>query len=646
MSEPAAKRLPEVDDFLDVKVVSDVQVDPPGRRVAFVVAGSTVEKGEPSPVSNIWLLDVDGGDPRQITHGNWTDDLPRWSPDGSMLAFRSDRARRGTGQLYLLRSWGEALPLHQFDAGVTAIHWSPVGDRIAVIAPDAPHGAPGSEAATRREQGDDRVLFEEEHPYGRVWLVDPESGEARCVTDGPFHVWEIAWSPDGASLAAIISDLPYQWSWYRSRLARIDLRDGSVHELYAPERQLTRPAWSPDGRWIAAISSTWSDPGMTGGDLFVVPAGGGEARDLTAGQLRSHFTAHWRPDSGSLVSAALERNRAAVCEVGLDGETETFWRDELAFAAYDMTASASGRVVAAAIAGPTRPAEVYIGRVDGDGPVVWTRRTNFNAPFADLQMAPVETVGWTAKDGTPIEGLLARPLGGASGPVPLVVMIHGGPTSSWSYGLRGGGFGGLVQMLATRGIAVLMPNPRGSTGWGLAFAEANHGDMGGEDLNDILAGVDHCVQAGIADAERLGIAGWSYGGYLTAWAITQTARFRAAIAGASITNWYSFHGGTNIPAFDEIFFGTDPYSLQGPYASRSPIFYVDTARTPTLFLHGEQDPCCPVGQAYEMTRGLRSRGVEAQCVVYPREGHGIRERRHQQDVLERSLAWFVERLSL
>lgn len=642
MSGPASGQPLEIDDFLAMKVLGDSQVDPAGRRVAFVVADAFVEKGEPSPVSRIWLVDREG-EPVQITHGPGSDDLPRWSPDGRLLAFRSDRARRGTGQLYLLRDLGEAEPLRRFDAGIADIRWSPDGSRIAVIAPDAPYGAPQSETARRREEGDDPTLFEEMHAFARVWLVDVASGEARCLTTGSMHLWELAWSPDGRALAAIVSDLPYAWSWYRARLVRIDADDGSVRDLYASKRQLTRPAWSPDGRWVAVVSSTWSDPGMTGGAAVVVPALGGAARDLTGDQPRSHLALHWLPDSTGLVAATTEEGRAAVCEVGLDGETETRWREEWAFAAYDMTASVDGRVLAAVISRPTAPAELFVGWADGGG-VRWEQRSAFNAAFAAPARAvvPLETLTWTADDGTPIEGLLLRP--SRDRPAPMVTLIHGGPTGQWSYGLRGGGFGGLAQMLARQGIAVLMPNPRGSSGWGLPFAEANHGDMGGADLGDILAGVDACVREGIADPERLGVAGWSYGGYLTAWAITQTLRFKAAIAGASITNWYSFHGGTNIPAFDEIFYGTDPYALDGPYAARSPLFSIDHVRTPTLFLHGEQDPCCPVGQAYEMARALRARGVETSCVVYPREPHGIRERLHQHDLLTRSVAWMVQRL--
>ena len=630
------------DDVLNLKSIGDAQVEPSGARVAFVVAENFVAYKQPTAESRIWLAAVDDGEPVQITQGPGCDDLPRWSPDGMTLAFRSDRETRGTGQMYLLRGgWQEATALHIFKGSVSAIHWSPDGRQIAVIAADAPRADEAN-----RPEGDDRQLFEEEHPFGRIWIVDAITGEARCVTQGQIHVWEMAWAPDSRAIAAVVSDLPYGWSWYRARLARIDVASGDIQTLYAPDRQITRPAWSPDGTAITVISSTWSDPGMTGGDLFLVPADGGPARDVTEGKVHSHLAAHWLPNGHTLRTAALERNRAAICEVGIDGETETLWVAERGFMGNSMSTSADGNVVAAALAGGGPPMELWVGHIPSGGGqgVRWDQRSHVNAHFDATSLPDVETVTWHAADGTPIDGLLLRPHGENDGPVPLVVLIHGGPTSSWPYGFRGGGLGGSIPLLAARGIAVLLPNPRGSIGSGLAFAEANHGDMGGEDLADILAGVDYCVQEGIADPERLGVGGWSYGGYMTAWAITQTDRFKAAVAGASITNWYSFHGGTNIPAFDEIFYGTDPYALDGPYASRSPIFLVDRVRTPTLFLHGERDPCCPVGQAYEMARGLRAHGVETQCVVYPREPHGIRERDHQRDLIERATAWFADRL--
>ncbi|MFO7271682.1 MAG: S9 family peptidase [Sphaerobacter thermophilus] len=638
-----ARAVLTADDLLTLKSVNDAQIDPGGRRVAFVVAEASVDYQEPSPRSRIWLVDVAGGEPRQVSQGPGTDDLPRWSPDGETLAFRSDRKKRGTGQLYLLRSWAEPELLREFDAGISAIAWAPDGRTIAVIAPDA--------VGRNRPEGKDWVLFEEEHAFGRIWLVDVASGEARCLTTGPVHVWELAWSPDGSAIAAIVSDLPYAWSWYRARLVRIDVATGEVTTLYAPERQITGPVWSPDGRAIVLITSTWSDPGMSGGDVLVVPAAGGAAQPLTAGEPRSYLSLHWVAD-GRLFAAALERNRAAICLLDPTGagRTQTLWAGERFFNVYGtgVDISADGRLVATGMSAPTEPVELWVGRIADQGPegVRWARRSAVNADFPADLLSPYETLRWTAPDGMEIEGMLVRPRGAGNPPWPLVTLIHGGPTASWAYGLRPSGPGSWIHLLAARGCAVLLPNPRGSAGYGLAFAEANIGDLGGGDLQDILAGVDACVRDGIADPERLGVGGWSYGGYLTCWAITQTDRFRAAVAGASITNWYSFHGGTNIPGFDEIFLRDNPFTLDGRYATRSPIFYVDRVRTPTLFLHGEQDPCCPVGQAYEMTRGLRSRGVEAQCVVYPREPHGVREREHQRDVMERAVNWFVERLGV
>lgn len=208
-----------------------------------------------------------------------------------------------------------------------------------------------------------------------------------------------------------------------------------------------------------------------------------------------------------------------------------------------------------------------------------------------------------------------------------------------------GGPSGWALLLAARGIAVFMPNPRGSTGFGTAFAEANLGDMGGADHQDIVSGVDALIDRGLADAQRLGICGWSYGGFVTAWAITQTTRFKAAIVGAGICDWRSFHGTSNIPAWDALFYLADPYAHDGPYAAFSPIRYVDRVATPTLILHGEDDDCVPVGQAHHMFRALKERGVPVKLVVYPRAGHRVRDYAHVLDLLRRGTAWMPERLT-
>jgi len=623
-----------IDDILSLKQVSSPELAPDGRNVAYVVAEAALEIDAPSPASRIWIVPVDGGAARQVTAGPGSDVQPCWAPDCAKLAFRSDREDRGTWQVYVLGDIGEARQLTDFAGGVSDYAWSPDGSRIAAVVRDA---------TPERPEGADHVLYDDEPRFDRIWLIDVVTGSARQITTGDEQIWEFCWSPDGTALAAIVSDRPQRWSWYRSRLSRIDLATGAVTTLHAPERQLARPSWSPDGEQIAVVTSIFSDPGMTGGDVLLVSATTGETRRLAGNDARSHLTLHWETDSRSLITSVIEQGEAAISQVTLDGGAETLWRERSSFASYGVTALPGAALVTATIAAPNAPAEVWVGRVGAE--VDWRQLTHHNAALVGRIPGEVEAMTWTAADGQEIQGLLVRPTG-VSGdqPLPMVTMIHGGPTSISGYAYPGQGVAAWLPELMRRGVAVFFPNARGSAGWGLAFAEANQRDMGGADLQDILSGIDMCVERGIADPERLGVCGWSYGGYLTAWIVTQTQRFKTAIAGASITNWVSFHGTSDIPAFDEFFYHADPLDLAGPYIRFSPIYSVDNVTTPVLFLHGERDAVCPVSQAKEMFRALRERGIETECVIYPREGHPIRERAHRRDMFERGIGWLCRGL--
>ncbi len=618
------------EELCKLKSIGDAQMSPDGQRVAYVLAESALGVGEPSSRSSIWVVGVDGGEPCQVSEGATTDRSPRWSPDGSRLAFRSDREKRGRAQVYLLPpGTGESRRLTDFGGGVSDFEWAPDGKSIVVVASD-----PNPE----RDEGDDRILYEDEARYGRLWIVDVETGAARRVTTADEQIWEFCWAPDGSAIAAITSETPHRWDWYRARLSRIDVASGEITMLHQPERQLARPVWSPDGKWIAVTTSIWSDPGMTGGDVLLVAADGSEVRHLGGNDARSHLTVHWEPGGRSLLTGTMERGTAAVCQVTLDGSAETLWREEKNLGSYGVTVSRDTSMVAAVIVAFNQPAEIWVGRAGAD--VDWRQLTHHNDEFVDRLPGTIESRSWTTADGEEIQGWLVWPNSVQKGTaVPMVTIIHGGPTgtSPNSYPERGTSM--WVPELLRRGVAVFFPNARGSAGWGLNFAEANQRDMGGADLQDILAGVDDCVRNGIADPERLGVCGWSYGGYLTAWAVTQTDRFKAAIAGASITNWVSFHGTSDIPAFDEFFYRSSPYEMDGPYIKFSPIYSADRVTTPTMFLHGERDLICPVSQAMEMFRVLRNRGVPTECVIYPREGHPIREDAHRRDMYHRGIDW-------
>jgi dipeptidyl aminopeptidase/acylaminoacyl peptidase len=274
---------------------------------------------------------------------------------------------------------------------------------------------------------------------------------------------------------------------------------------------------------------------------------------------------------------------------------------------------------------------------------VWEQLTDLNAPFQNIATGEQEFLEWTSVDGHLMRGILVKPLNAKKGkPLPLIVHPHGGPTgitpneyfspARWVY------------HLTQRGFAVFMPNYRGSTGWGIEFAEANYGDMGGLDFQDIMSGVDALIERGIADPKRMGFGGWSYGGYLTAWAITQSNRFKAAVAGAAITNWLSFHGTSYLCRWDEIHYNANPYAHGGVYEKFSPMNFIENANTPTLILHGEKDGDVPVSQGHELFRALKERGIETELVIYPREPHGIGETTHVKDLITRVCEWYERHL--
>lgn len=633
-----------IDDLLSIRQVAEAQIHPDGTPLVYTISSPVTGFKEQRGTSEIWITDG-GVEARRLTAaGTWAR-RPRWSPDGSRLGFIGRRPGQNTDQFSILDlGWGEAETVTDCAEDVQSFAWSPDGSSIALLVGDA---EPAAEKQ-RKESGRDQIEYEQLHKLNRIWICDSDGGNLRQVSDADLHVWEFAWSADGSTLAALVSEEPYNWAWYGLRLVTFDVASGSVTELYSPGGGLTRPVWSPDGDRIALIASTWSDQGMTGGDVVLLNASDGSAVNITEGHPRSYTSVEWERAGDGLIATAVDDAQACVGTLELGGDFHQLWKGRATIAYYDdaiFSLDRSGSRLAVVRSDPANPADVWtfdLRAETEDADDAWTAHTSTNSHLTGKTLHETETHYWRSFDGATIHGVLLRPTGTAdAGPLPMVVLIHGGPTGVTGYDYPGHRSAGWAYLLASNGYAVLMPNPRGSMGFGREFAEANIGDMGGGDLADIMAGVDYCVEAGIADPDRLGVGGWSYGGYLSAWVVTQTARFKAAVAGATITNWTSFHGTSTIPHFDAAYYRNDPFNADGIYTFRSPIFHVRKATTPVLFLHGEQDPICPPGQAHEMWRALKESGVESQLVVYPREGHGPREREHVRDVLERVLAWFT-----
>jgi dipeptidyl aminopeptidase/acylaminoacyl peptidase len=414
------------------------------------------------------------------------------------------------------------------------------------------------------------------------------------------------------------------------------------------------PAWSPDGRTLAfgALADSWKPNGdgiaprsLRNTNLVLYDIASRNARDVSGAQLDNSVGApRWSPDGKVITFSVQERVYGSVYSLDVASGRITALTKAMMVRAPSY--SADGRTVAFAMDSPTSPAEVYATDAAFTSPV---RLTTTNPQLAGIALGETEVITWKSNDGWSVEGILLKPVGYQPGQrVPLLVDVHGGPTGAHTNGFKSS-WGNAGHYWAGRGWAVFYPNPRGSTGYGEKFMRGNIKDWGGGDYRDIMTGVDELVRRGLADADRLAITGWSYGGYMTGWVVSQTGRFKAAMMGAGLVNMESMYGTTDIPGYIGTFYDGMPQldgtlnnkSLQF-YRSRSAIQYSDRVTTPLLMLHGGSDERVPIGQPMEYFRNLRDRGKTAELVFYPREGHGLSEYYHQIDKLKREYEWIVK----
>ncbi|HEY2252958.1 MAG TPA: S9 family peptidase [Planctomycetaceae bacterium] len=641
------KRSLTPEDVLSFQLVDDAQISPDGSCVAFV-RGDSFKSDSKWPKSTIWTVDTVEGELRQLTAGPRTDAQPRWSPDGQKLAFLSDRLKDGQRQVFLISlNGGEAVPLTDIQGaiptprGLNALQWSPDGRCLAFLRED-----PGTDAERRRREAlDDAVEFERNPKFVRVWVIDVATKELRCVSPEALQIWEFGWSPDSQEIAAVASDVPYEWAWYTNRLVKFRC-GGPATTIWQSKRQVALPVWSPDAKQIAFISSNWSDRNCVAGDVWVVSADGGEARDISTGLVASLGWMQWSADSRELLAIGHDRGGVGIHRLSANGtECERIWWRQAAVAEAHwprFSRSANGNL-AVVLEDADNPRDVWLAS-DPAQPASWKQLTKLHPQAADIQIGQTSVHHWQGSDGRQMQGLLITPVGHEPGKrIPLVMWVHGGPTgvsASRYYAAFGWN-----QLLANAGYAVFLPNYRGSVGWGLEFAECNIADMGGHDFEDMLLGIDSLIATGLANPDRLAIAGWSYGGFTAAWAVSQTSRFRASVMGAGISHWLSFHGRSALADWDAIHYGTSPYEPNGLFQKFSPVTYYENLQTPTLILHGEEDQDVPVEQAYLFHRTLKDKRVPTELVVYPREDHAVKERLHLVDMSRRVLEWMQRYLT-
>ena len=624
---------------LNRRQISEVRFSPDGERIAFTV--SEPPKGI-TRSRHIWMSQVRSPDSHQYTNSAKSEFAPRWSPDGRRLAFLSDR--EDSTQIYLLPTdGGEAQRLTMGKNAVRSFEWSPDGTQIAFLAPE-----PKTDAEDKKEKDkDDARVADRDDKHTHLWLIDVETKKVRQLTHGNWQVDEARWTPPGDRLIVSATDHP-EVDQNQNRIFSIQVAsefltssDGKIHLHYAAEdqkvgadqlKQIAAPrgpfgqlSVAPDGKSVAYLAARVDGP--TPHDLYLQPLDGSAARNLTATSVDRPISSFvWTVDD-SVLALAVNGFRTQFFTVTPEGKAD----------------AKAGFAVNAASFDAARNRLAFVGETAVDAPEVWLSNhpgqadqvTHLNENWKQISLVKPEFLRYKSFDGLEIEAALLKPLGYQEGTkVPLVVIVHGGPTGRWADSFNAWG-----QLLAARGYAVLYPNIRGSTGYGHRFVEMNRADWGGGDFKDVMAGVDFLIARGLADADRLGIAGWSYGGYMSMWAVTQTNRFKASVAGAGLSDLASEFGTEGGSSYDEWFYGT-PYEKLDGFIKSSPITYIKNARTPTLILQGENDVTDPIGQSQQFYRGLKRYAVESDFVVYPREGHGFREEKHQLDVLNRLIAWF------
>ena len=628
---------------LKVKQVGDVVVSPDGARVAFGV-GEAVMEGEKSEwLYHIHIARSDGSLSYQLTRGSKSTTSPAWSPDGEWIAFIS--ARRGeTSAIWRIRiDGGEAEKLTDEKGVISSFVWSPDGSQIAFTMSEPPSE---EEEKAEKEKRDARVV-DEDLKMSDLYLLSVEENEkgereVRKLTKGESSVGgafgggDPSWSPDGKFIAFTHSPSPKVDDWTKADISVVDLSTGDIHPLAATGAAEGSPLFSPDGEWIAYVASDVPPTWGFASRVHVIKASGGEPRALADTQDLQPAIIGWTPDGSRVLISETERTVNRLSALPADGGPA------VGLGPPDLmvdgpTLNIVGTHIGFSSQAPDRPPEVFVTQLADFAPV----QVSNVQDLPEVPIGKTVTIQWKSTDGKEIEGLLTYPVGYETGrSVPLLVIVHGGPTGVFDQRFIGERGAYPIAAFASEGYAVLRCNVRGSSGYGKDFRYANYQDWGGGDYRDIMSGVDHVIALGVADQNRLGVMGWSYGGYMTSWIITQTDRFKAASVGAGVTNLMSFTGTSDIPGFIPDYFGGEYWEVFDVWRSHSAMFNVKGVKTPTLIQHGERDIRVPISQGYELYNALKRQNVPVEMVVYPRQPHGIREPKLQLEAMEVNLEWF------
>ncbi|HEX8090780.1 MAG TPA: S9 family peptidase [Blastocatellia bacterium] len=631
LSQQAGRRAMSVDDMLNMVGVSGPEISPDGKWVIF--SRSELNWKENKRPSQLWIVPANGGEAFRFTSGD-SDSQPQWSPDSSRIAFIRSGKEPQERQVYIIRvNGGEAEKLTDHKDGVSSFRWGAGGKQIIFLANDQK-----SDADKKKEKEGDDAIFVDEGPNGQsrgqwsnIWAFNLADKKERQVTREKMLIGSYDPSPDGKLLAF---SARRENTRNGSNLAEVfiaDLTSGAVTRLTANEAPESSPQWSPDGKSIAYLAPDDKKWELANSKIWVLDVESRAYRNASAKFDGSIGEYVWTKDGKRIIFNGQQGTNWNLYELDPGvGAVRQLTKKEGVF--YGGSLSSDSKKAVAVYSTPQQPPDLWVADVaTGDA----RQLTRLNPWVNDLALAKSEVIRWKSKDGMEVEGILHLPGDYKQGTrIPLVLNIHGGPAGSFTYG-----FQSIYHVYAGLGYASLSPNVRGSSGYSDALLRGNMGDLGGGDYQDLMTGVDAVIARGIADPDRLGVKGWSYGGVLGGWTITQTNRFKAASLGAMVSDWASEYAMGFNHDVRLWYIGGTPWENPEGYRKASSYTHIKNVTTPTIIFHGEQDITDTIGQSMIFYQGLKDRGVPARFIRFPREPHAFREPRHQRLKDVEEIAW-------